>query len=155
MRFQDQVIKVTQKAVADLVRAVESLPTDRLDWSPGGARSAVDQLREVAAVPEALIGLLEGDARTMEGHAERMRAQAKGPANLAELSETVLTETARLCAVIASFPDSRLEEEVTLPMGGGTTWTRADLLMHHYWNATYHLGQVNYIQTILGDQEMH
>jgi uncharacterized damage-inducible protein DinB len=155
LRFQDQVIKVTQRTVADLVRAVEALPPDRVDWSPGGARSAMDQLREVAAVPQAILEILEGGGGSMAGHAERMRTQAVASETLADLADRALAETARLCAVIASFPDSQLEEEVSLPFGPGSTWTRADLLMQHYWNATYHLGQVNFIQTILGDQAMH
>jgi uncharacterized damage-inducible protein DinB len=155
VKFQDQIIKVTQRAVSDLVRAVESLPPDRADWSPPGARSALDQLWEVALVPEALINFLEGDQGAFEGHAQKMRSQRRAAGALDDLAQRAVSETARLCAYIASCPDHLLEEELTLPMGGGTTWTRADLLMHHYWNAVYHLGQVNYIQTMLGDLDMH
>jgi hypothetical protein len=31
----------------------------------------------------------------------------------------------------------------------------ADMLFMGYWNLTYHMGQVNYIQMLLGDTEMH
>jgi hypothetical protein len=31
----------------------------------------------------------------------------------------------------------------------------ADILFACYWNLTYHCGQVNYIQMLLGDTDMH
>jgi len=33
--------------------------------------------------------------------------------------------------------------------------TMADVLMLQRWNLTYHLGQINQIQLMLGDAEMH
>ena len=44
---------------------------------------------------------------------------------------------------------------MSLPFGGGMTVSMADVLMMHYWNATYHLGQINQIQLMLGDKAMH
>jgi hypothetical protein len=35
------------------------------------------------------------------------------------------------------------------------TVTIADVLGMHYWNLTYHLGQINQIQMMLGDRQMH
>jgi hypothetical protein len=35
------------------------------------------------------------------------------------------------------------------------TVSLADVCFLHYWNTVYHLGQVNYLQTLLGDREMH
>ncbi|MES1228119.1 MAG: hypothetical protein ABUL72_05565, partial [Armatimonadota bacterium] len=63
--------------------------------------------------------------------------------------------TAELSALIANFPDERLEDDVVLPFGGGIRMTMADCLALHYWNLTYHCGQVNYLQTMLGDLRMH
>lgn len=31
----------------------------------------------------------------------------------------------------------------------------ADVLFLHSWNLTYHLGQINQLQLMLGDREMH
>ncbi|MEZ5163605.1 MAG: hypothetical protein R2688_07600 [Fimbriimonadaceae bacterium] len=63
--------------------------------------------------------------------------------------------TSDLCNLIAEFPDDQLENEVTLPFGGGMTITMADVLSIHYWNTVYHQGQVNFIQMLLGDGDMH
>ena len=35
------------------------------------------------------------------------------------------------------------------------TMTLADVMMLCYWNIVYHLGQINQIQLMLGDEEMH
>ena len=56
---------------------------------------------------------------------------------------------------ISDFPEGKLDEEITLPFGGGMTMTMADLLGLPYWNTVYHLGQINQIQLMLGDREMH
>jgi uncharacterized damage-inducible protein DinB len=60
---------------------------------------------------------------------------------------------ARLCQLIEAVPDERLEETRAMPWGG--TMTLADRLFICYWNLTYHDGQVNYLQRLLGDTEMH
>jgi len=73
----------------------------------------------------------------------------------AKCRERMQAGTGRLCHAIERFPDGRLEEEIFLPFGGGVSLTMADVLALHGWNLTYHLGQINYLQTLLGDRAMH
>ncbi|MCE9558253.1 MAG: DinB family protein, partial [Armatimonadetes bacterium] len=54
-------------------------------------------------------------------------------------------------AAISAFPESRLSEEITLPWG---TFNFAEVMAIPAWNFDYHLGQINYIQTLYGDKEM-
>jgi hypothetical protein len=42
-----------------------------------------------------------------------------------------------------------------LPFGPGFTVTTADVLFMAYQNTVYHTGQINYVQMLLGDTEMH
>jgi hypothetical protein len=35
------------------------------------------------------------------------------------------------------------------------TWKVADVILSPYWQLVYHTGQVNYIQTLYGDRELH
>jgi hypothetical protein len=42
-----------------------------------------------------------------------------------------------------------------MPFGGGVVMTMADILSLPSWNMVYHLGQINQIQLMLGDREMH
>ncbi len=157
-RIQDQTVKLTQRAVDDLIRAVEALPPDRRDWKPAEtARSALDQLREVAVAPDWFVPILEsGVASQFTDHDRRALLEARRELDTFEkCRERALASTSRLCAAISTLPDSRLSDEVRLPFGGGQIATVADVAGLHYWNATYHLGQVNYIQTLLGDLAMH
>ncbi|MBS1707121.1 MAG: DinB family protein [Armatimonadetes bacterium] len=156
MRLQDQIVRMTQRALADLVRSVEAIEPDKQDWRPAEhARSALDQLREVAVVPRFHLMLLrDGHMPTGEDHAGFRQEAAK----LSTVSDAIMAarnSTNDLCELIATFPDDRLEEEITLPFGGGMHVSMADVLTIHYWNMVYHHGQVNYIQTLYGDKEMH
>ena len=62
MRYQDHVVKQTQRALDDVLRAVEALPEDKRDWKPAEtARSALNQLQEIAMSPRFFVPiLLEG-----------------------------------------------------------------------------------------------
>ena len=156
MRLQEQIVRMTQRALADLVRSVEAVPVDKQDWHPAEhARSALDQLREVAVVPQFHLMLLrDGHMPTGADHA-RFREEAATLLTVEEAVKAAMTSTNDLCEIISTFPDDRLEEEITLPFGGGMHVSMADVLTIHYWNMVYHHGQVNYIQTLLGDREMH
>jgi glutathione S-transferase len=162
MRYQDQVVKLTQRAVEDLARAAEAFPADRLEWSPGGeARSALDQLREIAMSAAWLRPIVErGDSDVFEAHPAGKPGPRRMPdtpelTTVAESLKQARKSTAQLCKVIAAVPDGHLEDEVSLPFLGGTVVTLADVLLMHYWNLTYHLGQINQLALMLGDREMH
>ena len=58
-----------------------------------------------------------------------------------------------LLKMIREMPDSKLAEKIDLPWGA--TWSLAEVANMHYWNLVYHVGQINYIQTLLGDFDMH
>lgn len=158
MRYQDQVVKQTQRALDDVLRAVKALPEDKRDWKPAEtARSALNQLQEVAMSPRFFVPILrDGKMPEFDDHAKEEAARLKKSFDTFEkCREAAMEGTSELCQVISEFPDDRLEEEVTLPFAGGTAMTMADVLGLHAWNLTYHHGQVNYIQTMLGDMEMH
>ncbi|QYK54138.1 MAG: hypothetical protein KF824_04390 [Fimbriimonadaceae bacterium] len=155
MKIQDLTVRQTQKALGDFLRAVESLPEDRRDWSPVEVvRSAMSMVQEVAVVPEFHLRLISGQGVPPELHAE-LQAKAAQLRDFESGREAALHATSELCQAILSFPDDRLDDEVTLPFGPGVVFTMAEVIGLHYWNLVYHFGQVNYIQTALGDREMH
>ena len=154
MTYQDQIVKMTQRAVLDLIEAVESLPPNSRDWQPTPqSRSALNQLREIAMGPRYLIPLLS-DFRSDS-------FSLHGPSGIAGADEDLTTfdairaealaGLAELCQQMAHVPDEKLDAEVILPFAGGMTMTLADVLALHYWNATYHLGQVNYLSVLAAD----
>ncbi len=53
------------------------------------------------------------------------------------------------------MPDERLSEKKWLPFDGGRDFSMPEMMDYPRWNFNYHLGQSAYIQTLLGDREMH
>lgn len=158
MRYQDQVVKQTQRALDDVIRAVEALPEDKRDWNPAEtSRSAMNQLQEIAMSPRFFVELIEkGQMPEFDDHAKKERERLVQSYDTFEKCRAACMEgTSELCQVISQFPDERLEDEVTLPFAGGMVMSMADVLGLHAWNMHYHHGQINYIQTMLGDMEMH
>ncbi|MBN9501006.1 MAG: hypothetical protein BGO01_14390 [Armatimonadetes bacterium 55-13] len=158
MRYQDQLVKQTQKAADDICRSALAVPLDKSDWAPGGeARSALNQMQEVATQVAWFLPILRD--RQMPDFDEHARKEAVRIRQSYDTVEKCVAEvrrsTSELSQVIATFPDSAMEDEITLPFGGGMVLTMADVLGLPYWNMVYHLGQINQIQLLLGDREMH
>ena len=157
MRYQDQIVKLTQKALDDICRSATAVPDDKRTWVPmANARSVVNQMQEVATSGTWFLPLVESgvvpvfDAETATNHTRFRQTMS----NLEDCISEARQSTGQLCQAIIAFPDKDLENEVTLPFGAGKT-TMADVLAMHYWNLVYHLGQINQIQLMLGDTKMH
>jgi hypothetical protein len=158
MRYQDLVVRQTQKALDDVCRAALAVPEDRRDWSPmGEARSVLSQMREIATSGSFFLPIFRD--RTVpefdrHAHREAMRLR-ESFATVEACVEAARESATELCAALAEIPDGALEEEMRLPFGGGMTLTMADVMLMPHWNMVYHLGQINQIQLMLGDREMH
>jgi uncharacterized damage-inducible protein DinB len=158
MRYQDQIVRATQRAAGDVIRSCDAVPHDKIEWAPGGdARSVLSQMQELAQSGSWFIPIIR-DLKVPEFDAHAIEESKRLRANNDTLEKCIAAtreSTSALCAVIESVPDSVLEQEITLPFGGGMTVTIADVLSMHWWNMTYHLGQINMIQLMLGDRQMH
>ena len=158
MRYQDQVIRVTSKSVDGLFRNARAVPEDKIEWKPlDEGRSVLDQLQECAQAPSWYVSLLEArkapefDEEAMKKAGEERRAWK----TIDECEKVCKENTERLAELIETFPDEDLEIMITLPFGEGMMFSMADVMMFHYWNNVYHIGQISYIQTLYGDKEMH
>lgn len=152
VRLQDQIVKMTQHALDDVCRAALAVPVDKRDWSPGGkARSTVNQMREIASTPSVMIPIFQG-AHSSRHETGRIPGS---PDTVEQCVEVARSEFGRMCQIISAFPDIRMDEEIQTPFEEGSLITMADALMLPYWNLAYHLGQINQIQLMLGDSEMH
>lgn len=153
MRYQDQVVHQTQKALDDICRAAVAVPDEKRDWAPGGvARSVLGQMQEIAISGSWLLPVItQRSIPDTGGGAFDMTAND----TIEKCIEAARGSTNQICQAISAFPDDRLEEEITMPFGGGMTMTMAEILGLHHWNMVYHLGQINQIQLMLGDRVMH
>ncbi len=154
MRYQDQVVRQTQKALDDICRAALAVADEKRDWKPGGeARSALGQMQEIAISAGWLMPILS-DGRFPEDDDPAFEHMREND-TVDKCIEAARSSTTEICQAIAQFPDARLEDEMRMPFGGGITMTFAEILGLHHWNMVYHLGQINQIQLILGDKIMH
>lgn len=158
MRYQDQAIRMTKNATAAIFSAARAMPKDKLNWAVmDEGRTTLDLLQECAQSPMWFGGILAArampefdEAAMAEG--DKQRKQWK----TIEACEKACNELSKsLYKAIKEFPDGELEKEIDLPFGDGFRASFADICMYQYWNLTYHWGQINYIQTLYGDKEMH
>jgi uncharacterized damage-inducible protein DinB len=153
-KLQQQAAKMTREAWERLTRTAAFVPEEKRDWVPQGkARTLHDILAECAVLPGRWHTLLLGNEPLpppdRAGY-ERAKAELKTLDKIKAAGDETI---ARLCEQIEAIPDERLDEERAMPWG--QTMTVADRLFICYWNLTYHDGQVNYLQMLLGDTEMH
>lgn len=138
-------------ACEGIIRNVKAIPADKLNWKPmENGRSVLDQFAECAASPEIMKRALSGQGYN---YLEEDTAKRKSLTTLEAAEQALRSGNQRLMTMIRELPDSRLSEKVNLPWGD--TWSLCEIANMHYWNLVYHIGQINYIQTLLGDFEMH
>src|SRR5579872_6160924 len=113
------MVKMTQRAVDDICRAALALPAGAATWTVGGeARSALDQMREVAQSAAWLLPLVkESNADEFAKHPDkhpgrRQMPETAGLENIAACVESARKTTIELCRAIAEAPDAKLENEV-------------------------------------------
>lgn len=155
MRAQDLVAELTQSASDAMVRNFKAMPEDKQDWKPAaGTRSAMNQLWEIGMVNERFAQFLTGTS-TEPFSFETLQAlwTNECPHTSSELIEKLEAATAHLCEAIRSLPDERLEEMIQ--MNSEAQLPTKMLMWMGLRNAWYHVGQVNYIQSLYGDGEMH
>ena len=144
---QSFLAAATEKAAADLAKAFVALPEDKRLWQPAeSARSAMDQVAECAILTGYIANLLHtrqyGNYDMF--YAEEVELVRQG---WEEIHPRLIENAGRAAAAIAAVPDGDLPNEIELPWGMQSI---DELLAYSYWNLTYHLGQVNYIASLLG-----
>ncbi len=146
---QSFLAAATEKAAADLAKAFVTLPEDKRLWQPAEAtRSAMDQVAECALLASYTANLLHTrqwpDGQFDLFFDEKAELVMQG---WEELHPRLIENAGRVAAAIAAVPDSDLTDEIEMPWGKQSV---DELLAYSYWNLTYHLGQVNYIASLLG-----
>ena len=159
--LQQQASRMTRQALASLFSAARHVPEDKRDWVPmKDARTVQDLLAECALTTLFYIAAAQGKMAEFatfvpdEPAKELWQKRRLEAFKTLEGSEAVAQETfAELCQVLEAVPDGRLDEFQPHPMDPSKQATTADLLFLAYWNLVYHTGQINYLQTLLGDTE--
>jgi len=149
---------MNQRALEDLCRSANAVRPEFHDWRPAGeARAVLSQMREIASSGYFFIPILK-DRTPPTFSPEAMREAQDRMESYKTMLDCIASArevTGEINLLILSIPDEELEKEIDLPFGGGMRVTIADVCVMHYWNMVYHHGQVNQIQLMLGDRDMH
>lgn len=149
MNVSSFMLHLCQKVSEDLVTAYNRIPEDKKGWAPAEtARSAKNQLAELALLNASSASVIEQGS----WHAIDMKGYFAAKAELdSKDSAEVLAEfhkgTAKLLETLASYKGENLDTTIETAFG---QMKMADLVGYPYWNMSYHLGQINYIASILG-----
>jgi uncharacterized damage-inducible protein DinB len=129
-----------------VLAAARHIPEDKLTWSPGGkATSALQILGHVSGFVEWLVQSIES-GQMYQGSTD------DSPANLAEAEALCKAAMERFATWARGLSDETLSKDVVFPWETAPAWR---VLNYFDWNNTYHMGQLNYIQLLLGDEEMY
>ena len=149
MTANELLIHLTRGQIKETFDAARELPTDRLDWKPAPeARSALDQLQELATAMEFHWDVyVTRKVEWSQEKSERWQAYRSQFTDIDELENMAKAGAERLAAFLATFDPVDYAAPVEFPIPG--EFNMADCLAYHYWNATYHNGQINYIASLL------
>lgn len=146
------LIAATNHAVEMLYEAVRRMPEDKITWKPlDMGRSVLDQLQECATTGDFFLVHLDESHVPKHSSYEESMADRQALDTVDKCYAATKESTARVVAAIASLKPDQLGVKKQLPWG---EFTVGEIAAFHQWNLTYHLGQINYIQTLYGDFEM-
>ncbi|MCX7798932.1 MAG: DinB family protein [Fimbriimonadales bacterium] len=156
MDAREFLILLTDQQVDALFRFARAVPEEQREWRPmDRGRSVLDQVRECAGVPR-LLALMVAQGPSAVGGAEFEARMREWSAWTLDEAETICREDTRaLAEALRSLSEDDLERKFPSPFRPGTETSILELAATHCWNLIYHVGQIAYIQTLLGDQRMH
>src|SRR5438105_766134 len=137
--------RVVRWGVESMAFNLGHIPADKLNWKPNPAcKSALEVTGEVVGVLRGMQGVVEGGGFVGGG-------QYTAPASLEE-AQRQLAEVGEAFAAALESAGPELDRAIETPFGtmwGSrmVLWGMIDLVHHH--------GQISYLQSLLGDPEMH
>lgn len=140
--------------VADMtMKDIHAIPDDKWSATHGGcSKGACDAIADILGMLEWTTEAIKGNLTAVEGSyitpdiKEACSTRDGAAARLAESSSA-------FGAALTTASDDALNAEVMTPWGMPTpVFMIAQIATSHIW---YHDGQLNYIQTLLGDDKVH
>ena len=137
-----------EKTRVELVTALLRLPEDKRNWSPmGSARTALDMVAECAILHGTTAGVIRNRAFDPSFDFGKFGADKAALAeDWPKLQALLESNAAAISAAIMEVPDEDLNQSIAMPWG---PMPLADLIAYPYWNMSYHLGQINYLASML------
>ena len=150
MDAKETLIKLIQDGLPLLTNAAKAVPADKYDWKPEPTARSTRELFTEA------VTMLSNTAKMLDQHEipSDYDEVSKGNSakNADELSLQAQQDSQTLFAAIRAFPQADVETTIDLPCG---VFSYFQMMSYPYWNLIWHAGQINYIQTLYGDTQMH
>ena len=142
--ISDLAKEITMDTAQTLCKDATYIPEEKLDWSPMDyGKSANALLSECAKANFGIASVISG----------KKPAAPKENMDFSELKSHVIDSAKEVCKAIDSISDKDLEGGIQLPWGPVMPASRAIFLPASHMS--YHDGQINYIQLLLGDTKFH
>lgn len=152
------LITIINESVDTLYRNARAVPEDKLNWSPGSeARTVMSLLQECVQSPGWSTDMLNDRAIKGDFSEEafaKIAAERAQWDTIDKCEAECRTRVGKLIETIENFPEAEMTDTLFLPFTqkDHPYW---DIMLYAYWNNVWHAAQVAYIQTLLGDKEMH
>ena len=141
--IRDVAKQMTMSAAQMLCKDTTYVPSEKLDWSPMDyGKSVIAILSEIARSNFEIAAVI----------ADQLPKKVETE-DYEELKKLVMQSAEEVCKAVDLLNDEALEGEIQMPWGGMFAASEAILLPTSHM--TYHDGQINYIQTLLGDAKFH
>ena len=151
METANPVAKTLKNTFRLFLIDLEALPEEAYDKSFGPkVRTIADIVHEINVVTDEVVKVIQGgyDGPMAEGWIkapEGLRTKATAIEAFKKSSETAL-------AIVEGFTPEDMQVTVKNQEGEATREAECRFMNLHAW---YHLGQLNYVQTLLGDDKWH
>lgn len=151
--LKDFLSQKTAQAAEFYVRDLEALTHEQLDKSPGGsARAGYDFTHEVVVVNKRIACRLRNEDPGPWPFGEGWAVCPDGERNKEHLAAQIKSSAQEIVDAIPGVPDEKFSEEFEL---NGSPTSFADMVGLASMHIMYHGAQLNYLQAMGGDLEMH
>ncbi|MCC2631413.1 MAG: hypothetical protein K0S20_112 [Patescibacteria group bacterium] len=149
MNASETFSKLFEDGMPMLTAAVNAVPEEKLDWKPAEGSRTIRQVFTEAVMMTAYVAKALNE-RGVPPYEEMATDYAEK--TIPELIEQLSVNAKELKSAIDAFPESEYENKLEAPWG---VWTYFQTMSYPYWNMMWHTGQINYIQTMYGDQNFY
>jgi len=139
-----------------LVRALETTPDDRINWSPSPtARTPLEVAAHAAVSISGIRSMLQGKPMPFSGTAEMdsaFREKEKTLTSRTEVLALIEENSNKFLAWLDSLTPEQVAADIETPFGA---FPMANAITFPADHTRGHVAQIEYIQTIYGDREWH
>lgn len=147
--LKDYMRKSLESTRDTYLKDLEAMSPELLTASPGGsARSAMDMTYEVAFFNRRMAKRMRGEP--VEPF--KFEGWMKAPADFTDPQGALRDSMDELIAAWDATPDAELGRVIEIPSGTTSPFDLAYFAIRH---VNYHDAQLNYIQSLQGDDKMH